>query len=322
MRRSVSLLWAWAVLASAAALAMTPSEGMAFQLTEPRNGAVVQAGKAMKVKVAIPPGLPVVGVTYTLYEEDRALDDIKVETPPTVEAGAAPFEAGMPVPMEAVGAYRLLAVAHVAERRGQYVLFDEVSFRVKPEAGLMGLQAEIPVRFTKTIGEVRLLSVRGKYTDRVVRDLTRGHTGTTYRSSNEKVVRVNYDGLAQAVGVGAAEIVARNGKQEVKIPVMVEVENAENRPPVANAGTDQTVKQGARVRLDALLSGDPEGRNPFYYWSQVQGMPIVLVEPLSLRPYFFAPVVTEPRLLRFRLIVRDEEGAESFPAYVNVMVVP
>jgi len=91
---------------------------------------------------------------------------------------------------------------------------------------------------------------------------------------------------------------------------------------VAHAGTDQTVKQGAKVRLDALLSGDPEGKNPLYYWSQVQGMPINLVEPLSPRPYFFAPVVDEPRVLRFRLIVRDEEGAESFPVYVNVTVVP
>ena len=51
-------------------------------------------------------------------------------------------------------------------------------------------------------------------------------------------------------------------------------------------------------------------------------MPINLVEPLSPRPYFFAPVVDEPRVLRFRLIVRDEEGAESFPVYVNVTVVP
>jgi hypothetical protein len=189
-------------------------------------------------------------------------------------------------------------------------------------AELKDLEAEIPVRFTKTIGEVRLLSVRGRYADRVARDLTHSRTGTTYRSSNEKVVRVNHDGLAQAMGPGTAEIVAKNGKPEVKIPVVVEVENPENRPPVAHAGTDQTVRQGAKVRLDALLSGDPEGKNPLYYWSQVQGMPINLVEPLSPRPYFFAPVVDEPRVLRFRLIVRDEEGAESFPTYVNVTVVP
>ena len=322
MRRRVCLR-VGAVLAGALwTLAGIESESFAFQVSEPKKGAVVRSGEAMKVKVRFQPGLPVVKVTYTLFEEDRALDDIKVEAPPTVEATGPPFDAAIPVPAEAVGAMRLLAVAQVAERRGQYVLFDEVSFRVEPAAELKGLEAEIPVRFTKTIGEVRLLSVRGRYADRVARDLTHSRTGTTYRSSDEKVVRVNHDGLAQAMGQGTAEIVAHNGKHAVKIPVVVEVENPENRPPVAHAGNDQTVKQGAKVRLDALLSGDPEGKNPLYYWSQVQGMPINLVEPLSPRPYFFAPVVDEPRLLRFRLIVRDEEGAESFPAYVNVTVVP
>lgn len=316
MPRKVSLL-----LALVGALAMQVSEAFAFQLAEPRNGAVVRPGDVMKVKVAIPPGLPVAKVVYTLYEEGRAPED-KVEDPPQVVAQAPPFEAALQVPIEAAGGMRLLAVAHVAERRGEYVLFDETTFRVEPDAALTGLQAEMPVRFSQTLGEVRFLSVQGKYADKAVRDLTPGHTGTVYRSNNDKIVRVNPDGRAQATGVGHAEIVASNNRKEIAILVVVQPENVENLPPVAHAGTDQTVKQGARVRLDALLSGDPEGKNPRYYWSQVRGMPINLVEPLSPRPYFFAPVVDAPRVLRFRLIVKDEEGAESFPTYVNVTVVP
>ena len=310
-----------ALLGAACMLAAQASDASAFQLAEPKNGAVVKAGGAVKVKVKIPPGLPVVKVTYTLYEEDRAPED-RVEALPTAVVQSAPFEAEVPVPIETLGGVRLVAVAQVAERRGQYVLFDETSFRVEPGAALTVLQADTPVRFTKSVGEVQILSVRGHFADRVVRDLTPGHTGTTYQSSDEKVVRVNADGRAQAAGVGTAEITARNRGKEVRLKVVVEPREAENRPPVAHAGSDQTVKQGARVRLDAVLSGDPEGKNPLYYWSQVKGMPILLVEPLSLRPYFFAPVVTEPRLFRFRLIVKDEEGAESFPAYVNVTVVP
>ncbi len=316
MRCRVGLLMAFAV-----ALAIQASEVFALQVTEPNNGTVIKPGDVMKVKVEIPPGLPVMQVTYTLYEEDRAPED-KVEAPPQVVAQSAPFEAAIPIPVEAAGGMRLLAVAQVAERRGQYVLFDEITFRVESAAALTGLQAEIPVRFSQTLGEVKILSVRGKYADKVVRDLTPGHTGTAYRSSNDKIVRVNADGRAQAIGVGDAEIVASNNRKESKIPVVVQPENRENLPPVAHAGADQTVRQDARVRLDALLSGDPEGKHVFYYWSQVRGMPVLIQDPLTLRPLFTAPVVTAPRLLRFRLIVKDEEGAESFPAYVNVTVLP
>lgn len=303
------------------ALALWAPPVLAIQLTVPENGAIVRPGATMTIRIEVPQGLPVKKVTYTLLEEERVPED-RVDEPVTAVGTSPPFDAAMTIPLEAVGGMRLLAVAEVAERRGTYVLFDEVSVRIQPDAALVSLRMENPVRFTKTIGEVKMLSVQGVYADRIVRDLTSGLTGTVYRSSDEKVVRVNPDGRAQAMGNGTAQITAKNGDKEEKTRVVVEVEVPDNLPPVAHAGTDQTVRQGTRVRLDAIRSADPEGENPFYYWSQVKGMPINLVEPLSLRPYFTAPVVIAPRLLRFRLIVRDKQGAESFPAYVNVMVTP
>ena len=146
--------------------------------------------------------------------------------------------------------------------------------------------------------------------------------GTTYQSRNEKIARTNPDGRVQAVGNGIAEIAVKNGTKEDSIRAVVEADETNNQPPVAHAGSNITVRQGTRVRLDGIQSADPEGENLFFYWSQVKGMPINILEPLSLRPYFFAPVVIAPRLLRFRLIVKDREGAESFPAYVNVTVTP
>src|SRR5947209_20591415 len=98
MRRWVGFR-VWAVLAGALwTLAAVESDAFAFQVSEPGEGAVVTPGEAMKVKVRFQPRLPVVKVTYTLFEEERALDDIKVEAPPTVEATAAPFDAALPVP--------------------------------------------------------------------------------------------------------------------------------------------------------------------------------------------------------------------------------
>jgi hypothetical protein len=313
--------WLLAVLLNVLILSSADRESAGVQITAPEKAAVVRPGTLMKLKIGIPPGLPVAMVTYTLLQGDLALEE-RVERPLSTTSDTAPFEAEMLLPQEAVGSYRLLAVAQVKERRGFYVLFDESFLQVSPEAPLVALRAESPVRFINTIGEVQMLTVRGVYGDRIVRDLTSGSSGTVYRSSNESVVRVNGDGRAQAVGEGTAEITAQNQGKEDKIRAVVQVRDTENRPPVADAGPDQTVRQGTRVRLDAIGSADPEGENPSYYWSQVRGMPVDLLEPLSLRPYFTAPVVLRPHVLRFRLIVRDKEEAESFPAYVNVTVVP
>ena len=313
--------WVLAVLLNVLIVSSADRESAGIQITAPEKAAVVRPGTLMKLKIGIPSGLPVAMVTYTLLEGDLALEE-KVQRPLSTASDMAPFEAEMLLPQEAVGSYRLLAVAQVKERRGFYILFDETFFQVNPDAPLLALRAESPVRFINTIGEVQMLNVRGVYGDRIVRDLTSGNAGTVYRSSNEAVVRVNGDGRAQAVGMGTAEITAQNQGKEDKIRAVVEVRDTENRPPVADAGPDQTVRQGTRVRLDAIASADPEGENPFYYWSQVRGIPVDLLEPLSLRPYFTAPVVLRPHVLRFRLIVRDKEEAESFPAYVNVTVVP
>jgi hypothetical protein len=313
--------WLLAVLLNVLIVSSADRESAGIQITSPEKAAVVRPGTLMKLRIGIPSGLPVAVVTYTLLEGDLALEE-KVERPLSTASDMAPFEAEMLLPQEAVGSYRLLAVAQVKERRGFYILFDETFFQVSPEAPLLALRAESPVRFINTIGEVQILSVRGVYGDRIVRDLTSGSAGTVYRSSNEAIVRVNGDGRAQAVGMGTAEITAQNQGKEDKIRAVVEVRDTENRPPVADAGPDQTVRQGTRVRLDAIASADPEGENPSYYWSQVRGIPVDLLEPLSLRPYFTAPVVLRPHVLRFRLIVRDKEEAESFPAYVNVTVVP
>jgi len=321
MRRRQGLVRTLTILGSVGVFLASGFGADAVEIIHPAKGTVVRPGATMKIKVTIPAGLPVAKVTYTLLEEDRAIED-KVELPLSTAADSAPFEADMTIPPEAVGSYRILAVAQVKERRGFYVLFDEATFRIEPEAPLTNLRAESPLRFRNTIGEVQFLSVRGLYSDGVVRDLVSAYTGTSYRSSDEALVRTNADGRAQALREGTAEIKATNSGKEVPIRVVVEVRETENRPPVADAGPDQTVRQGTRVGLDAIRSADPEGENPFYYWSQVQGMPIDLVEPLSLRPYFTAPVVTAPRVLRFRLIVRDKEEAESFPSYVNVTVMP
>src|SRR5437879_13660932 len=104
MRRRVSFR-VWAVLAGALwTQASIESEAVAFQVSEPGKGAVVRPGEATKVRVRFQPGLPVVKVTHTLSEEERALDDIRVAAPPMVEGMADPFDAAMRAPGEPAAA--------------------------------------------------------------------------------------------------------------------------------------------------------------------------------------------------------------------------
>lgn len=76
--------------------------------------------------------------------------------------------------------------------------------------------------FFSRIGQNDQLYIQGIYSDGVERDLEKGEAGTTYTSSNEKIVTVNADGLATAVAAGTAQITVRNGDKKLIIDAVVQ----------------------------------------------------------------------------------------------------
>ena len=81
-----------------------------------------------------------------------------------------------------------------------------------------------------------------------------------------------------------------------------------NSPPVADAGPDRTVNEGAQVRLDGSRSEDPDNRpNPLEYsWQQVKGQPVTLSDAASATPGFITPSgLTQDVQLEFILTVTD-----------------
>lgn len=85
-----------------------------------------------------------------------------------------------------------------------------------------------------------------------------------------------------------------------------------NVEPVANAGGNQTVAEGASVTLDGSNSIDSDNGIDSYHWTQLEGAPVQLSDPSAVRPVFTAPDVdTEGARLVFQLTVTDVGGLQS-----------
>lgn len=83
-------------------------------------------------------------------------------------------------------------------------------------------------------------------------------------------------------------------------------------PPVADAGNDQSVQEGATVRLDGTGSSDSCQTVLSFFWEQVSGPSVTLSDAASSRPAFIAPTVDAAgAILSFRVTVDDGLGLAS-----------
>jgi large repetitive protein len=96
----------------------------------------------------------------------------------------------------------------------------------------------------------------------------------------------------------------------------------QNQPPIANAGPNQIVNQGAVVILDGTRSYDPDGGSIISYrWQQIGGSQMVgLTGANTATPTFIAPSVAADTILSFQLTVTDSDGGASASSIVNVLV--
>lgn len=319
----------------------------AFKIVEPTEHSALTSGRTTTARVDLGKDPGIVKIRYYWYGE---LDEVLVEKETGASVGAIikaaslvstaendpPFGGKLRVPKEAIGVMRLLAVAEVSRGRlGSRSVFDELLVEVKPDAKLVTIDFETgkPLRFGSagreavyasidSLGKTFVLPVVGEYTDRVVRPIRLPATGTTYRSSDEKIVKVYPTGLIQLMGNGRATVTAKNGNVEGTIDVLIEVPEELNEPPEADPGPNQTARAGRRVVLNGLNSLDPEGGGLRYHWSQVRGAKVPLLDLNMPKASFQAPDVSEPKLFRFSLRVTDKKEADSLPAYVDVTVEP
>jgi len=328
-------------------LALPPQPAFAFKITEPAEGAKLTAGNTVTAHVDLGRDIGIVKVRYYWYgEQDETL--VEQEDATAIGAIVAPvaligladqdpaFGGPLLVPKDGIGPMRLLAVAEISRGRlGTSSVFDEILVQVEPSAALTTIDFETdkPLQLGRagqssafghvdSMGKIFELPVVGEFADGVIRRISSTSTGTRYQSSNPKVIQVLAGGLLQILGNGKTTLTVTNRGKQALLDVTVDVNEEPNGPPVADAGPDKIVKGGSKVNLSGLKSRDPEGEALYYTWSQVRGSKVSLLDVNGPEPSFQAPHVSEPRTYRFKLRVTDKKGADSLPAYVDVMVEP
>jgi hypothetical protein len=119
-------------------------------------------------------------------------------------------------------------------------------------------------------------------------------------------------------GVYVFELVTSDGQSFSPADEVQVIVNAPmNHVPMADAGEDQTAKEGDTVTLDGSGCSDPDGDPLTYAWSQLEGPETVVLEGAStVEARFEAPGTG---LYRFELIVNDGK-VDSPPDDVTVTV--
>ncbi len=107
--------------------------------------------------------------------------------------------------------------------------------------------------------------------------------------------------------------------------VTVTALEADNVPPTADAGDNQTVTQRSMVTLDASGSFDANGNDDIktYFWEQTMGTRVPLSDNTAVKPTFRAPEISfgDTLSLEFRLTLEDALGTKAQDR-VQVVVVP
>jgi hypothetical protein len=117
-------------------------------------------------------------------------------------------------------------------------------------------------------------------------------------------------------------LVVTDNQGSTSPPASVSITVSTNFPPVASAGSAQTVLGGVTVTLNGSASNDPDGSIAGYAWTQTAGTAVTLSNAASAQPTFTAPLPTASTSLSFSLVVTDNRGATSAASAVSITVNP
>jgi hypothetical protein len=309
-----------------------PRGADALTLTMPAAGETLSGGQALPVAVDVDREVSLRRLRYYWYriDEEPLASHQANPAPFTPSKDGTPLAGTVLVPEDALGRMRLLAVGEVVRgRMDSHEEFDEVVVTVGTAAELVAIEFSVqkPWRMGP-IGKRLVVPVIGQFSDGVSRPLNGPSAGSRYRSSDERVVCVDANGVLQVTGGGKATIVVENRGTTGTVDVIVESDGEPNRSPIAEVVKELHVKSGDLVLLDGLRSRDPDGDPLHFEWKQIMGHRVILSNVNEAKATFVAPKVSEEKRYQFSLVVTDMagpdtiKGADSVPAVVTVWVRP
>jgi len=148
-----------------------------------------------------------------------------------------------------------------------------------------------------------------------------------FDGSDEKYeVMIKPDGNEDiTIKIPASVALGSNGDPNIESELYIITNNIEdntslNKPPLANAGEDQTVKGSVKVTLSASNSADPDGTIQSYIWEQTEGTLVTLSDANAIKPTFTTSLPnTESETMVFKLTVTDDNDATDSD-FVNIVV--
>lgn len=269
------MIGAWGLCVGLTEGGISPDSAWAFRIISPQGDSTVASGAQIKAAVDVGKETGITRVLYYWYRSGQEPQGVQQATPAPIglPTSLPPFGGPLTIPPELLGEVRLLAVAEVGRGRlTGHEEFDEIELQAIPAAALSTIEFEVekPWWFD-TIGKILDIPVVGQFTDHMTRPLGGISTGSTYHSSNEKVVKVFSDGTIQAIGNGRATVTVTNRGKQGSVQVVVQAPQESNQLPVADAGKDITVRAGHTVVLNGLGSHDADGDPLRYEWTQIRG---------------------------------------------------
>ena len=146
-----------------------------------------------------------------------------------------------------------------------------------------------------------------------------GLTGASGVQASFTAPEVGSEGATLTFQLTVADHAGLSSSDSVTVAVM---EYGQNTPPVAEAGPDQTVDEGAPVILAGTGSSDPDDGIESYLWEQMDGPQVSISNSDSAQASFTAPQTgSQAATLTFLLTVTDKGGLWNTDT-VSVTVTP